>query len=66
MITFWTHKQACICLEDAEAREDAQELSREYEWVTGYTFDMHWENIYARWRTIDEYKKKKKRLKNFT
>lgn len=60
MTTFWTHKTACICLEDPEARADAQELSREYEWVTGYTFDMHWEKIGMRWKQVDEYKKKDK------
>lgn len=57
--TYWAHRMASICLEEPEARDDALELSRQYEWQTGYTSDMHLEIIQTRWDELDEYKRKK-------
>lgn len=60
MTIFWAHRIASICLEDPEARAETLDQSRQYEWQTGYTFDMHLEFIQNRWDEIDGYSKMEK------
>lgn len=56
MSVFWAHGTACICLEDPEIRDEAAELSRQYDWVTGYLFNTHWDGILRRWNQLDAHK----------
>lgn len=50
---YWAHRSASICLQTMEERSDALDLSRQYEWQTGYTFNMHLALIEARWNVVD-------------
>lgn len=50
---YWAHRSASICLTDIEERSDALDLTRQYEWQTGYTFSMHLALIESRWNIID-------------
>lgn len=60
IITGWCYRFASMCLEDTEARDNALELHRQYEWITGYTSDLHYKAIQKRWNDIDGYKLRKK------
>ncbi len=56
MTIFWAHRTASICLTDQEERDSTLDLSRQYEWQSGYTFDMHLEFIEQRWNQVDSYR----------
>lgn len=50
---YWAHRAAAMCLMTQEERDDATDLTRQYEWQTGYTFGMHMALIESRWNVID-------------
>lgn len=50
---YWAHKSASMCFTDQTERDEALELSCQYEWQTGFTFEMHLKAIQSRWTVLD-------------
>lgn len=50
---YWAHKSAASCITDQTERDEALELSCQYEWQTGFTFEMHLKAIQSRWTILD-------------
>lgn len=60
--THWCHRISTCCIEDPDTRDDALEISRQYEWQTGYIYEQHFHVIQKRWNEIDAHKNRKQNM----